>query len=316
MAAFPEKRALPPETIDALRPPRIGFPYFLHAEQFPFQSQATDFSAVNAWWLADAALLVYGDADFVESALDASPLVRMGYRLGWLGTRTENRGIVLDGPEALILVFRGTRVQAHTLLDAAEIVFLNQNDLWTDSQFLPARAAVGGRVHAGFLKAFSEVQGQVDQLVRGRRPGQAVWLAGHSLGGALATLAAAHLGADAVQGLYTYGAPRVGNSGLTPALPQRSFFRFVHRDDLVTTVPPDWLGYVHAGISHVLRGDAPRSLWKDFTQGAAELASAAQRMAKALRLDMGSLPFKVGGLADHAPVYYATLLWNELLEST
>ena len=26
----------------------------------------------------------------------------------------------------------------------------------------------------------------------------------------------------------------------------------------------------------------------------------------------GSLPFKVSGLADHMPIYYATLLWNAL----
>ena len=38
-------------------------------------------------------------------------------------------------------------------------------------------------------------------------------------------------------------------------------------------------------------------------------------MAKAIRVDAGELPFKVAGLADHAPIYYATLLWNVLAES-
>jgi hypothetical protein len=28
------------------------------------------------------------------------------------------------------------------------------------------------------------------------------------------------------------------------------------------------------------------------------------------------LPLKIGGFADHAPIYYATLLWNALLEQS
>jgi hypothetical protein len=37
-------------------------------------------------------------------------------------------------------------------------------------------------------------------------------------------------------------------------------------------------------------------------------------MARELRVSVGDLPIKVGGLADHAPIYYATLLWNVLAE--
>src|SRR5262249_13938988 len=147
---------------------------------------------------------------------------------------------------------------------------------------------------------------------RARQPGQALWLAGHSLGGALATLAAAHLGRDAVQGLYTYGCPRVGDAAFAAVLPRRSHFRFVHRDDWVTTVPPDLLGYVHAGTRQPVPGP-PRSILDDLASGAGELASVLTALARTLRLDVGGLPFKVFGLADHAPIYYATLLWNALL---
>ena len=49
-----EPREPPIEPIHALRPPRAGFPYFAHADHFPFEPEAVASSAVNAWWLADA----------------------------------------------------------------------------------------------------------------------------------------------------------------------------------------------------------------------------------------------------------------------
>ena len=58
-----EPREPPVETIHGLRPPRAGFPYFAHAEKFPFDPGAVADSPVNAWWLADASFLAYGDAE-------------------------------------------------------------------------------------------------------------------------------------------------------------------------------------------------------------------------------------------------------------
>jgi triacylglycerol lipase len=307
-------RPLPPETVEGLRPPRDGFPYFAHSNRLPFLPDISGYSATNAWWLADACFLVYGDAAFVEDALEQTPLPGQGFRLDWLGTPDDNRGMALKSDSAVIVIFRGTRLQVHTLLDAAEVVLINQDDLWTDSQFLPAVHQAGGRVHSGFLKAFAEVRDRLDAIVRAKRPGQKLWLAGHSLGGALATLAAAHLGRDAVQGLYTYGCPRVGDAAFAGVLPERSHCRFVHRDDWVTTVPPEFLGYVHAGTPQPVPGGPPRNFWGDVTGGAEGFARALPAMARELRLSVGELPFKVAGLADHAPIYYATLLWNVLVD--
>ena len=193
---------------------------------------------------------------------------------------------------------------------------INQDDLWTDSQFVPTVCRGGGRVHRGFLDAFAETSGRLDAIIRMKRPNQRLWLTGHSLGGALATLAAAHVDSMPTQGLYTYGCPRVGDAKFAAALPRRSYYRFVHRDDWVPTVPPELLGYVHAGILRPETGSGDRRFWNDVSRGANEFLSAASDMAKRLRLDMGKLRFKVAGLADHAPIYYATLLWNSLLEST
>jgi triacylglycerol lipase len=307
-------RPLPPESVEGLRPPREGFPYFAHAVRFPFLPEISEYSAANAWWLADACFLVYGDATFIENALEQSPLPGQGFRLVWLGTPDDNRGMVLQSDSAAIVVFRGTRLQVHTVLDAAEVVLINQDDLWTDSQFLPAVHQAGGRVHSGFLRAFAEVSDRLDTIVRAKQPGQKLWLAGHSLGGSLATLAAAHLGRDAVQGLYTYGCPRVGDAAFVGVLPERSHYRFVHRDDWVTMVPPEFLDYVHAGTLQLVPGSPPRDFWGDVTGGAYGFAKALAAKARELRASVGELPVKVAGLTDHAPIYYATLLWNVLAE--
>jgi hypothetical protein len=304
---------MPVETLNGLRPPLAGFPYFAHADELPFQARPKGLSDVNAWWLADASFLVYGTAAFVEEALWNSPLPAQGFRLEWLGTPEDNRGMVLASDAAIVVVFRGTRLQVHSLLDAAEIVLLNQDDLWIDGQFFPAVHRAGGKVHTGFLRAFAEISDRLDAIVAARRPDQALWLAGHSLGGALATLAAAHLGRDAVQGLYTYGSPRVGDAAFASVLPVASNVRHVHRDDWVATMPPEFLSYVHAGTLHPVTGSPSRDVLNDFTTGLKELASALQSMAAESRFRADPLPFKLSGLADHMPVYYATLLWNALV---
>jgi triacylglycerol lipase len=306
-------RAMPVETLDGLRPPLEGFPYFAHADELPFQPRASGVNPINAWWLADAAFLVYGAAGFIQATIEASPLHSQGFHLEWLGTPDDNRGIILSNETAIVVVFRGTRLQVHGLLDTAEIVLLNQNDLWIDGQFLPAVCRAGGKVHAGFLKAFAEVSDQLDETVKARRPEQRLWLAGHSMGGALATLAAAHLGVAAVQGLHTYGCPRVGSAAFADLLPVETHNRFVHRDDWVPALPPELLGYVHAGNLLPVTGSPPRNFLEDLTTGARDLANAISAMASQSSLKSGALPLKVSGLADHMPIYYATLLWNALV---
>jgi triacylglycerol lipase len=307
-------RPLPQETIDGLRPPLAGFPYFQHADRFPFQPAAADWP-INAWWLADASFLVYGDPSFIENALENSPLTAQGYRLTWIGTATDNRGMILANDETMVLVFRGTRVQVHTLLDKAEIVLYNQSDLRTDGRFLFKAAKVAGRVHSGFAEAFAEISDHLDAILAARRPHQRLWLTGHSLGGALATLAAAHVGANAVDGLFSFGAPRVGDAAFTALLPAQRHVRFVHRDDWVPLIPPEILGYTHGGKSQSVPGNTPRNMRADLMTGLKAFNTTVANASRNLKFKVGDLPFQIAGLADHAPIYYATLLWNSLLAS-
>src|SRR5690348_17269137 len=46
--------------------PQTQYIYFEDSENHPFQYYASGFSIVNAWWLADAAMLAYSDVPVAE----------------------------------------------------------------------------------------------------------------------------------------------------------------------------------------------------------------------------------------------------------
>ena len=64
-----------------------------------------------------------------------------------------------------------------------------------------------------------------------------MWFTGHSLGAALAIIATKRWNAIAKsQGLYTFGSPGIGNKGFTKLFRNTHAIRFVHNQDIVTTV--------------------------------------------------------------------------------
>ena len=104
-----------------------------------------------------------------------------------------------------------------------------------------------GKVHRGFLGAFEAVKLELQGLLRNLQ-GRPLLLAGHSLGGALATVAAAEWeGKFPISGIYTFGQPGVGKGEFPKFINQNydgKFYRFVNDDDIVTRVPPT---YRHVG---------------------------------------------------------------------
>ena len=305
---------MPTETVNGLTPPLPGFPFFANADRFPFEPTASECPSVNAWWLADASFLVYGDGDFIEDALRETPLPDLGYEIEWLGERDDNRGMALINEESMIVIFRGTRLEQHKLLGESEAILMNQNDFKTNSRFLPTALDAGGKVHRGFLSAFAEVSDDLDEIVSTKTPDQSLWLTGHSLGGALAVIAAAHIELFHVQGICTFGCPRVGNEAFANALPNEQHARYTFRDDWVPSLPPEITGYRHGGDQRDVPGCEPRKFLDDFSRGSKTVWAVAKSVAKELKVDLGELPMKIGGLADHAPIYYASLLWNDFLK--
>jgi hypothetical protein len=82
--------------------------------------------------------------------------------------------------------------------------------------------------------------------------GLPVFVTGHSLGGALAVLAALELAKAgvSVEAVYTFGMPRPGNAHFKSDYDARlgaTTYRLVNGDDIVPTVGPSFLGLRHVG---------------------------------------------------------------------
>jgi triacylglycerol lipase len=226
-------------------PPNATHVYFENGAQHPFEDRAQAFSPVNAWWLAEASLLAYADREFAKQRFAAA---------GWAMDERRFEGAstacyVAYTDRAVIVAFRGTEVikpgGARPTLDALRRVFA---DICTDARIRlidDAAAAYGGSVHCGFHGALEEVWATLRaclDALRGRaREGMAprtIWLTGHSLGAALATLAACRLEPERVQGLYTFGSPLVGDETFARAFRLANAFRIVNNNDVVTCLPP------------------------------------------------------------------------------
>jgi len=129
------------------------------------------------------------------------------------------------------------------------------NDIKADLNAIPVISETVSRVHKGFKKEVDElwpmIREDLTPKVLGKRK---VWVTGHSLGAAMATIVAARCTldetlADTVVGeLYTYGSPRVGWNKYCKSLPV-PHFRWRNNNDIVTTVPLAIMGYRHHGMS-------------------------------------------------------------------
>lgn len=119
-----------------------------------------------------------------------------------------------------------------------------------DANFLPA-SHPWGRVHAGFADGVRDVEAHLQAFDAAAAAAPHFWITGHSLGGALAVIAAARFRMKGLNpSLYTYGQPRVGLGGFRDTfeseLPGR-LHRFVNQSDIVPRVPPGLL-YRHLDI--------------------------------------------------------------------
>lgn len=105
-----------------------------------------------------------------------------------------------------------------------------------------------GTVHTGFHTGFKQASEKLERILsRVNARSKKVILTGHSLGGALATIAAAEWeGKYPITAIYTFGQPAVGRKNFQQFMNTFSgrFFRTVNDDDIVPKVPPS---YRHVG---------------------------------------------------------------------
>ncbi|SRR5579883_1086816 len=153
-------------------------------------------------------------------------------------------GFVLSSKTSNIIIFRGTQRTTEWIGD----VRLFQKDY---------EGLQNSKIHSGFANIYQGLAEQTREISRHLDPNLPCYISGHSLGAALAVLAAIDLALnipklkDQIQ-LYTYAGPRVGNPDFAQIHSQLvpNSYRIVNFADSIPLSPPTVFRhsiYVHVG---------------------------------------------------------------------
>ncbi len=141
--------------------------------------------------------------------------------------------------------------------DAAVLAFRDVSNIeyWLTDDMCEQRPSYGGMIHKGFSEALDSVWSQHGDDIQGALEGKIVFVTGHGLGAALATLAAAKLDKNGipVRQVYTFGSPRVGNMDFYHHYEIQTY-RVVNFNDIYAHVPGEIVavnGFHHFTYAHV-----------------------------------------------------------------
>jgi triacylglycerol lipase len=266
----------------------------------PFTPHARTFNLANAFWLSEMARLIYRRSGGEEGAFLDGPsrndiLARVGLREALFLNRQETQCALIrtlphHRPPFAVLVFRGTTGLRNWFLDL---------------DVRPERLAPRTVVHRGFVEALHQVwQDLQPQLANLTEP---LFMTGHSMGGALAQLAAWY---HPPQAVYAIGAPRVGDAGFATRMAAVPIYRLVNGRDVVADLPPSTrlLSFCAAGrMVHIDRkgricemepGGEPANC---FESGRLSMSALGERWYNPPEF-----------LVDHAPINYSAKIEKSL----
>jgi pimeloyl-ACP methyl ester carboxylesterase len=190
---------------------------------------------------AELARLAYGEETLVKATLPHAGLALAAW-IGGEGIPERLKSSGTDGYVATradattFIVFRGT--------EAGKI-----EDVIADLRTRPVAWSRGGLVHAGFAAAYLAIHDRLAELLAA--PPDRLVFVGHSLGAAVATLAASMF-QERQPTLVTFGSPRVGDADFVAGLVRVTPLRHVDCCDIVARVPPERFDRAH--IHDLLRG--------------------------------------------------------------
>lgn len=167
--------------------------------------------------LAELAMIAYNDEAEAQRAARA-----IGFPDAQLFDQDGSQAYRFRNEHDVVLACRGTEPT-------------EWNDIKADANAVMAVVGTLGNVHSGFNHEVDDLWPLLEELLRGNR--QPIWFCGHSLGAAIAS--------DPHE-LHTFGSPRVGCKRYVRHA-QVTHYRWVHNNDIVTRVPPVWMGYRHSG---------------------------------------------------------------------
>jgi len=199
--------------------------------EFDFRSRS--FNLNNALLLAKASKAAYETEDTIKRRMKTI----WDFQNFKYIDENDTQCFVIGNDKGIILAFKGTT---------------SIEDWLTNVKIRKVTGSLGGtKVHSGFKSALDCVWARVESTVSEFQNGKShsLWITGHSLGGALATLATARFldSGRAVKALYTLGQPRVGDEAFSDVfnVSFSSVYRLVNNEDIVTRIP--FLGYKHVG---------------------------------------------------------------------
>ncbi|MDK2124557.1 lipase family protein [Parachitinimonas caeni] len=324
--------------------------HFWDARRVPFHARSEgDFDRGRCWWLAEVSRTAYLDPpharnDYIQGFGQHGYAVSVSHEPR---ERTERGAFwyCIEADDFAIVVFRGSEVPSRVDHTPQELMNAFKDWVVTDANlFFVDWEYAGAQVHCGFYKAYRELvplEGRrpggelLGRVVELARRGLPIWVTGHSLGGAMASLLASELAnmrlpslarPIVVEGVYTFGAPYVGDRQFVESLNDVPAYRVVNDLDLAARVPRrsaplPWLGerYAHYGElvlydrnGRMLRGSEARRRERDnlLALGAGAVTSFLLPSKDIPKLSMIRAVPKP--MLDHAPILYSIHAWENL----
>lgn len=194
-----------------------------------------------AWIMASMAHLAYDrfEDSRIGRKLFIAKLQGGGFKLikTFYSKETDTQAFLAESSDGYaVLAFRGTEVS-------------KRQDLKIDAQAMRV-SVLEGRIHSGFRNAYESIAKEIEKSILKLRD-IPLYITGHSLGAALATVATQRLEhhlkiREMIAACYTFGSPRVGDSHYDIEF-KSPIYRIVNTTDIVTVIPLVAMGYVHIG---------------------------------------------------------------------
>ncbi|WP_205859220.1 lipase family protein [Pleionea sediminis] len=165
------------------------------------------------------------DADQEKRSLE-SQLSMLKMSLVKVFDHKGTQAILVSFNHHLVLAFRGT--------EATSV-----KDIKSDAKAETMACPSGGRIHEGFNEAYNQIALDLEQTLNAtENKTKPLYITGHSLGGALATLASKRINHQGgIAACYTFGSPRVGDEEWVSTM-KTPLYRVVNAADCVTMLPP------------------------------------------------------------------------------
>jgi triacylglycerol lipase len=226
-------------------------------------TQKTMLNEGTAYWMARIAQSVYqrkekdGDKTFPDEAgiLETLKSEDDGFLDVKGFSKKSAQGCVIEHQDYLCFGFRGTDEIAD----------------WLDNFAVSRESALFGEFHSGFWHSTEDLFGDMMKRYRairasaptdeeGNRLRRPLFITGHSLGGAMATITAAHFVYHDLpfMAAYTFGQPRAmtyDTARIFNSWTSNRFYRFHNNNDLVPRVPGRIMGYSHVGQLIYIKSD-------------------------------------------------------------